>query len=65
MAELVGLNAHRQVWGWMTGGWAVSSAAVGYLLSFLFDRTGSYDLLFAFGAAGLVLSMLLAIFARR
>lgn len=65
VAELAGLDAHRQVWGWMTGGWAVSSAAVGYLLSFLFDRTGSYDLLFAFGSVGLVLSMLLAIFARK
>ncbi|HLT76415.1 MAG TPA: YbfB/YjiJ family MFS transporter [Ferrovibrio sp.] len=64
VAELGGLQAHRQVWGWMTGGWAISSAAVGYLLSFLFDRTQSYDLLFAFGAAGLALSMLFAAFAR-
>ncbi len=65
VAELVGLEAHRKVWGWMTGGWAISSAAVGYLLSFLFDRTGSYNLLFAFGAGSLAFAMTLAAFARK
>jgi predicted MFS family arabinose efflux permease len=65
VAELVGLGAHRKVWGWMTGGWAISSAAIGYMLSFLFDRTGSYDLLFAVGAVSLVFAMGLAAFARR
>ena len=65
VAELVGLSSHRQVWGWMTGGWAISSAAIGYLMSFLFDRTASYDLLFAIGAVSLVFAMGLAAFARR
>lgn len=65
VAELVGFAAHRQVWGWLTGGFAIASAGVGYLLSFLFDRTGSYDLLFGIGAIGLSVAMLLAIFARK
>lgn len=65
VAELVGLGTHRKVWGWMTGGWAISSATVGYLLSFLFDRTGSYDLLFAIGAVSLLFAMALAAFARK
>lgn len=64
VAELVGFTGHRQVWGWLTVGWALSSAGVGYLLSFLFDRTGSYNLLFAFGAAGLLGALLLAAFAK-
>ncbi|HEX6959571.1 MAG TPA: YbfB/YjiJ family MFS transporter [Ferrovibrio sp.] len=63
-AELAGMEAHRKVWGWLTGGWAVSSAGVGYLMSFLFDRTGSYNLLFAIGAAGLFTASILATFAR-
>ena len=49
----------------MTGGWAISSAAIGYLMSFLFDRTGSYDLLFAIGAVSLLFAMALAAFARK
>lgn len=65
VAELVGIAAHRQAWGWMTGGWAISSAAIGYLMSFLFDRTASYDLLFGIGAASLVCSMILAACARK
>lgn len=64
VAELVGFAGHRQVWGWLTGGWALSSAGMGYLLSFLFDRTGSYNLLFAFGAIGLIGAMALAAFAK-
>lgn len=65
VAELVGFAAHRQVWGWLTGGFALSSAAVGYAFSYLFDRTGSYNLLFALGAAGLFIAMLLAVTARQ
>lgn len=65
VAELVGFAAHRQVWGWLTGGFALSSAAVGYAFSYLFDRTGSYNLLFALGAAGLFIAMLLAATARQ
>ncbi|MFN4311987.1 MAG: YbfB/YjiJ family MFS transporter [Ferrovibrio sp.] len=65
VAELVGFAAHRQVWGWLTGGFALSSAAVGYAFSYLFDRTGSYNLLFALGAAGLFVAMLLAATARQ
>lgn len=65
VAELVGFAAHRQVWGWLTAGFAGASAGVGYLFSFLFDRTHSYDLLFALGASGVFIAMLLTIFARK
>ncbi|WP_298726161.1 YbfB/YjiJ family MFS transporter [uncultured Ferrovibrio sp.] len=64
VAEMVGFTGHRQVWGWLTVGWALSSAGFGYLLSFLFDLTGSYNLLFAFGAAGLSGALILAAFAK-
>jgi predicted MFS family arabinose efflux permease len=65
VAELVGFGAHRQVWGWLTAGFAGASAGVGYIFSWLFDRTHSYDLLFALGSAGIFLAMLLTIFARK
>lgn len=64
VAELVGLTGHRQVWGWMTGGWALSSAGIAYFMSFLFDRTGSYNLLFALGAASLLCALGFAAFAK-
>lgn len=65
VAELVGFAAHRQVWGWLTGGFALASASVGYAFSYLFDHTGSYTLLFALGAGGLLTAMLLAAAARQ
>lgn len=64
VVELVGFASHRQVWGWLTAGFAGASAGVGYLFSWLFDRTHSYDLLFGLGGVGLFIAMLLTIFAR-
>jgi len=64
IAELVGFAAHRQVWGWLTGGFAIASAGAGYLMSFLFARYGSYYLLFAIGTCGLSIAMVLSIFVR-
>lgn len=59
VAELVPLEQQRQVWGWMTIVFSVFYAGSGYLLSFLFARTGSYPLLFEFGAAALVAAFFL------
>jgi predicted MFS family arabinose efflux permease len=64
VVELVGYSAHRKVWGWLTAGFAGASAGVGYLFSFLFDLTHSYNLLFALGASGVFVAMVLTIFAR-
>jgi MFS family permease len=54
VSELVPVAQQRQVWGWMTIGFAVAYAAGAYALSFLFDRTGSYALLFGIGAGALL-----------
>ena len=59
--ELVPIEQQRQVWGWMTATYAVTYAGGGYALSFLFARTGSYDLLFAVGSAAMLLGGLLAL----
>ena len=59
--ELVPIEQQRQVWGWMTATYAVTYAGGGYALSFLFARTGSYDLLFIVGAAAMLLGALLAL----
>lgn len=64
VAELVGFGAHRKVWGWLTAGFAGASAGVGYFFSWLFDQTHSYNLLFALGASGIFIAMLLTIFVR-
>ena len=45
-----------RIWGTMTIAYAVSYALGGYVLSFVFARTGSYRLLFAIGAAALLLA---------
>lgn len=65
VAELVGFGAHRKVWGWLTAGFAGASAGVGYLFSWLFEQTHSYNLLFALGAGGVFVAMLLTIFVRK
>lgn len=65
VAELVGFGAHRRVWGWLTAGFASASAGIGYLFSWLFDRTHSYDLLFALGSGGILIAMLLTVFVRK
>lgn len=64
VAELVGFAAHRQVWGWLTGGFAIASAGAGYLMSYLFDTYGSYYMLFGIGTCGLAIAMLLSVFVR-
>lgn len=60
-AELVPMAQQRQLWGWMTMLYAVAYAGSGYVLSFLFARSGDYRLLFALGAAGLLLGTCLAL----
>jgi predicted MFS family arabinose efflux permease len=60
-AELVPVAQQRQLWGWMTMVYAVAYAGSGYALSFLFARSGDYRLLFALGAAGLLLGTCLAL----
>ena len=59
-AELVPIEQHRQLWGWMTIAYAVVYAAGGYICAFIFERVGSYSVLFALGAAMALLSALLA-----
>ncbi|MDE2229088.1 MAG: YbfB/YjiJ family MFS transporter [Alphaproteobacteria bacterium] len=58
--ELVPIEQHRRLWGWMTIAYAVVYAAGGYVCAFIFARTGSYAALFALGAAMALLSALLA-----
>ena len=61
VGELVDARHQRQVWGWMTAAYAVTYAGGGYLLSFLFARTGSYVLLFELGGAAMLLGAILAV----
>jgi hypothetical protein len=59
VGELV-LPEHRpQIWGRMTIVFAIVYAATAHVLSFLFVRTGSYELLFALGAGALLVGGLL------
>ncbi|MEJ0018335.1 MAG: YbfB/YjiJ family MFS transporter [Acetobacteraceae bacterium] len=49
--------AQRLVWGRTTMAWALFQAGSAYLYSWLFSRTGDYPLLFACGAAALLLAL--------
>lgn len=55
-AELVSIEHHRQLWGWMTIAYAVVYAAGGYVYAFIFARTDSYSALFGLGGAMALLS---------
>ncbi|MGH6968766.1 MAG: YbfB/YjiJ family MFS transporter, partial [Stellaceae bacterium] len=59
-AELVPIEHHRQLWGWMTIAYAVVYAAGGYVYAFIFARAGSYALIFALGGAMALVSALFA-----
>ncbi|MGH7225610.1 MAG: hypothetical protein ACRELF_20525, partial [Gemmataceae bacterium] len=64
-AELVPIEQHRQVWSWMTIGYAVVYAAGGYICAFIFARSSSYAALFGLGAVMALLSAVLAWFSVR
>lgn len=64
-AELVPIEQHRQLWGWMTIAYAIVYAIGGYISAFIFAYTGSYPLLFAFGAAMALVSALFASWSAR
>jgi len=61
VGELVDARHQRQVWGWMTAAYAVTYAGGGYLLSYLFARTGSYELLFVLGSAAMLLGAIFSV----
>lgn len=63
--ELVPIEQHRQLWGWMTIAYAIVYASGGYISAFIFAHTGSYSLLFAFGAAMALVSALFAWWSAR
>jgi len=48
----------RRAWGYTTTAWAVSQAVAAYAYAYLFGRTDNYLLLFALGAAALVLALI-------
>jgi predicted MFS family arabinose efflux permease len=54
----------QQLWAWMTAAFSVAYAGNAYLFSFLFSRTGSFQLLFMIGSAVLLIGYGLDSFAR-
>jgi predicted MFS family arabinose efflux permease len=67
MRHIIGHDAGAQTGGWRlaTIAFAVGQAAGAYGLSYLFDISGDYTLLFAVGGAALVLSLALNLVAGR
>ncbi len=55
VGELVPSAQQHQVWAWVTIAFSVVYAGMGYVMSFLFEQTHSYHLLFAVGAVALLL----------
>ena len=58
--ELAPMHHYRQLWGWMTIGFAVVYALGGYGYTYLLAQTGSYPLVFGLGAAAALLGCLCA-----
>lgn len=60
VVELMSPSRARHAWAWLTVAFALAQATAAYGLSYLFDRTGSYHLLFAIGGGSLALATILA-----
>ena len=65
--QLAGPSAQRRTAAWSiaTTSFALGQAGAGYGLSFLYAQTGSYELLFALGAAALALALGIDLAAHR
>jgi predicted MFS family arabinose efflux permease len=63
--QLAGLDGQREVWGWMTAAFSLTQALGAYAYTYLFDRTGSYHLLFAISAGVLLAGVLLGLWDSR
>lgn len=58
LAEIVGVQQHKQVWGLATAGFAVVQAISGMAMSAFYDQSGSYAPLFPLAAGFMALGML-------
>ncbi len=65
LAELVGPEQHKRVWGQATAAFAAAQAIAGYGMSALYDWWGTYYPLFAIGSSLLVCSGLLILMSQR
>lgn len=63
LAELVGPERHRQVWGLATAAFAAAQAGAAYAMAALYAAAGSYLPLFAVGAAALLAGAALLVLA--
>ncbi|HVM33545.1 MAG TPA: YbfB/YjiJ family MFS transporter [bacterium] len=63
--QLAGLDGQREVWGWMTAAFSLTQALGAYAYTYLFDRTGSYHLLFGISAGVLLAGVLLGLWDSR
>ena len=64
LAELVGPQAHKRLWGYATATFALAQASAGYSMSALANLWGSYTPLFAIGALTLAGGCLLVTLSR-
>ncbi|UTV29526.1 YbfB/YjiJ family MFS transporter [Photobacterium atrarenae] len=64
LAEIVGVQQHKQVWGLATAGFAVVQALSGMAMSAFYDQSGSYAPQFPLAAGLMALGMLAIGFSR-
>lgn len=64
IAELVGPQAHKRIWGITTASFAAAQAAAGYAMSGLYERWLTYTPLFVIGSAALALGLVLIVLSR-
>lgn len=64
LAEIVGVQRHKHVWGLATAGFAIVQAASGMAMSAFYDQADSYAPLFPLAAGLMALGMLAVGFSR-
>ena len=64
LMQLIGPVRHKRMWGYATAAFALLQATAGYVMAFIYASTGSYQSLFALGAASLALGTVLVAFSK-
>ena len=65
LMQLIGPARHKRMWGYATAAFALAQATAGYVMAFMYARTGSYHSLFIWGCAALSLGAIFVAFSQR
>ena len=64
LMQLIGPAQHKKMWGYATAAFALLQATAGYVMAWIYARSGSYHLLFALGCTALLTGCVLVALTR-